>query len=204
MAQTVIGFFDDASEAQNAIQKLQSRGISQDRIDMSRGSSGADRGGTSNAATSDLNPVSGSTRDDNSVSRTSDGRTVDQEGRNTNAITDFFNSLFGGHKDEADRFSKVASASNIIITVHALSDEEAEAAADIMDDSGAVDVDERASQYGFTSTRSSLDTGNSDSASRQRMRSRIVNQPVDDRMRLRDRDRDSGFNDSTDSRSIGL
>jgi stress response protein YsnF len=208
MAQTVIGFFDDHSDAQRAIEQLQSRGISRDHIDLSRGGTGTNVS-TSTTSTTGVNPVSGSERDENSVRRTEDDRTVDREGRNTNKITDFFNNLFGSNKDDADRYSRVAERSNAIVTVHAQSREEAERAADILDDCGAVDVDERAKQYGYSNTRNEgmgdrRDIGNErgttiprieenlEIGKREverggvRVRSRIVEQPVEEHIRLRE------------------
>lgn len=201
MAQTVIGFFDDASEAQRAVEKLVSKGISRDRIDVSRGSTGTSG---SASTTSSATTVSGNRE-------TSDGRTVDEKGRNTNKITDFFNSLFGGgdNDDDKERYSRVAERSNSIVTVHAQSNDEAESASEILDDCGAVDVDERAAQYGYSNA------GNTGSASRQdisnesetmiprieenlevgkrtvegggvRVRSRIVERPVEEHVRLRE------------------
>jgi stress response protein YsnF len=203
MAQTVIGFFDDQSEAQRAVEKLQSSGISRDRVDVSRGSGGT---ATGTAGGPGANPVSGRTNDDNSVRTTSDDRTVDREGRNTNVFTDFFNNLFGGSddRDEASRYSKVAQESNSIVTVHAQSREEAERAADILDDCGAIDVDERAAQYGSASSGRTESTGqrrettiprvqeNLEVSKRTeeqggvRVRSRIVERPVEENVRLRE------------------
>jgi stress response protein YsnF len=193
MAQTVIGFFDDASQAQTAVERLQSKGISSDRIDVS---SGSGSGSTSYDATA----TSGG-------NVTSEGRTVDEKGRNTNKVTDFFNSLFGSNKDDADRYSRVAERSNAIVTVHASSSDEAETAADVLDDCGAVDVDERSAQYGFTNTQSSglgtrQNASGDDTISRVeenlevgkreiekgsvRVRSRIVERPVEEHIRLRE------------------
>jgi stress response protein YsnF len=203
MSQTVIGFFDDATEAQQAVEKLQSAGIGRDRVDVSRGGSGA---AISASGSTGVNPVSGSPKDDNSVTRTSDDRTVDGEGRNTNVFTDFFNNLFGGSddNDDADRYSKVAQGSNTIVTVHAQSREEAERAADILDACGAVDVDERASQFGSTSAGRTESAGNSNETiiprveenlnvgkrteekGGIRVRSRIVERPVEEHVRLRE------------------
>ena len=197
MSQTVIGFFDDASDVQRAVERLERKGISRDRIDISRGNSSS--GGT----TSDTHTVS----DDRT---TTEGRTTDREGRNTNAITDFFNSLFGGKDDDADRYSRVAQRSNSIVTVHAQSKDEAEAVAEILDDCGAVDVDERAAQYGYGNTRSgdsigdrshvaadrdntierieeNLEVGKRDvETGGVRVRSRIVERPVEEKVRLRE------------------
>jgi stress response protein YsnF len=207
MAQTVIGFFDDQQEAQRAVEKLQAEGISRDRVDVSRG--GATH--TSMPGSSDVNSVSGSERDENSMQRTADDRTVDREGRNTNAFTDFFNNLFGGgdDSDKADRYSRVAERSNSIVTVHARSREEAERAADILDDCGAIDVDERAAAAGSVSSSSTdkaqranlsgehaaaiprveenLHVGKrTEETGGVRVRSRIVERPVEEHVRLRE------------------
>jgi hypothetical protein len=190
-AQTVIGFFDDQHEAQRAVEQLQSRGIRRDHIDLSRGSNMSTSGVSDNATrTPGVNPVSGSARDENSVARTSDDRTVDREGRNTNRITDFFNNLFGGSdNDDADRYSRVGNSGCSIVTVHAQSEDEAEMAADLLDDAGAVDVDERASRLGYTNTRSEgmgTRTGVSNERGSMRGRSFIVERPVEEHIRLRD------------------
>jgi hypothetical protein len=193
MAQTVIGFFDNASEAQRAVEQLQSRGFSRDRIDLSRGSGST--GHTSTTSGGITNP-----KDPNTVAVTDEGRTVDREGRNTNRITDFFNSLFGGSDDDdAGRYSHVAQRADAIVTVHAHSNEEAERAADILDDAGAVDVDERAKQSGYTHTRSTEGLGDRQSISGRRdadlstgsgsslrRRSRIIDRSIDEQRRLRD------------------
>jgi hypothetical protein len=193
MAQTVIGFFDNASEAQRAVEQLQSRGFSRDRIDLSRGSGST--GHTSTTSGGITNP-----KDPNTVAVTDEGRTVDREGRNTNRITDFFNSLLGGSDDDdAGRYSHVAHRAGAIVTVHAQSNEEAERAADILDDAGAVDVDERAKQSGYTHTRSTEGLGDRQSISGRRdadlstgsgsslrRRSRIIDRSIDEQRRLRD------------------
>ncbi|HZI01613.1 MAG TPA: YsnF/AvaK domain-containing protein [Flavisolibacter sp.] len=181
--QTVIGFFDDQQEAQRAVEQLQSSGISRDRIDLSRGSSG----------TSEVS----SDRSDN-----------DRGG----GIGGFFRNLFGDDDDQADRYSKVASSSKAIVTVHAQSNDEAETAADILDDCGAVDVDEKATQFGYANTRSTEGYGDRQNISRDRdsdttierieenlevgkreverggvrVRSRIVERPVEEHIRLRE------------------
>lgn len=216
MSQTVIGFFDDAQEAQTAVERLQEKGISRDRIDMSRG-----RGATGStdydtlSTSSNSDGVTGNSRtavdaDDNAVERTA---------KNTgNAISNFFKSLFGDDDDDnrTERYSRVAANSGAIVTVHAQSREEAEDAADVLDDCGAVDVDERADQYesqGASGTyagndlsertyvateagsRTNDDTDrsldneqnlNRTAGEKSRMRSRIMDRPVDETVRLRD------------------
>ena len=179
MSQTVIGFFDDASEARRAVEELRSSGFSNDRVDISSGQTGT----TSNTSGKP------DTDDPNTVRSTPDGRTVDKEGRNTNRFTDFFNSLFGGSDDDdAKRFSHVASRSNSIVTVHAQSKDDAERAADILDNCGAVDVDEKATSYGYTSGTSSKKRTDLESGTRGNSgtRSRIINRPISDDIRLRE------------------
>jgi hypothetical protein len=204
MSQTVIGFFDDASEAQRAIERLQSSGFNRDRVDISKGGSSSGSGSDTH-----VNPVSGSSRDENSARKTADDRTVDREGRNTNKITDFFNNLFGGKddNDEANRYSHVAQKSNCIVTVHAQSKEEAERAADILDDCGAVDVDERASQSGYAGLERSASQRLQESSA-SRFKSRIVDRPIDEHRRLRDENiSGTGTSNSafgSESRSGGL
>ena len=196
MSQTVIGFFNDHADAQRSLEQLQSSGISRDRVDITKGSSAGGVGHLDTSNTSSdrnmgdtPNPVSGSTRDENSVRRDADGRTLDPNDRNTNKFTDFFNNLFGGSDkddhDEAGRFNHVAQRSGAIVTVHAQSREEAERAAGILDACGADDVDERAEQSGYSNNRT-MGTGENLTRSGAGMRSRIIDRRMDDEYRLRD------------------
>ena len=134
---TVVGVFDNASEAQQAVEALVSDGFSRSSIDMS------------------------ATQSDSTTSTTGGGDYVQDRNRNTSGtyaeevvddtkdvgsgIGNFFSSLFGGG-DDADRYSRVGDRSSIV-TVHAQSEDEVERAADILDDNGAVDVNERDEQY---------------------------------------------------------
>lgn len=128
MKQTVVGLFDKSSDAQQAVEQLLSSGFSNDNVDIS---SGAINAGTNANSTSNSN---------------------DHEG----GIGKFFKNLFGD--DDADRYTKVASRSNSIVTVMAQSDDEAERAADILDENGAVNVDEKANEYGYGQTQGVTDT----------------------------------------------
>src|SRR5687768_1646720 len=162
MANTVVGIFDGAREAENAVEKLVASGISRNNIDITSGATGTDSSYVSHRDTdSDDSKIVGDRR-----VRDEDGeeRTVDVKGRNTNRITDFFNNLFGHGSDDAKRHTTVGSSSNSIVTVHAQSSDEAERAADILDDCGAINVDERAQSYGFA--KSSSNTENEGSIER--------------------------------------
>ncbi|HSB94612.1 MAG TPA: hypothetical protein VLC28_15925 [Flavitalea sp.] len=66
-----------------------------------------------------------------------------KDGTHTNKFTEFFNKLFGRDSDDARLYSNISQQDVHILTVHASSGEMAEIAADILDDCGALDVDER-------------------------------------------------------------
>jgi len=114
MNQTVIGMFDDAQQAREAALKLENVGVTRDHIDISAQSAA----GTAHTATPD--------RDDDTISG-------------------FFRSLFNSD-DEVSKYSSVARR-GAMVTVHADSPQQAERARDILDQCGAVDVDERHQQY---------------------------------------------------------
>lgn len=131
MAQTVIGMFESSSKAQDAVQELVEAGITRDRIDVSVGN------------------TSGSS--DSSYSSTGSTGTSGNSDQHESGISKFFKNLFGGDddNDDADKYSRVASQAQSIVTVHADSRDEAERVADILDDNGAVDVDEHATKMGY-------------------------------------------------------
>ncbi len=174
MAQTVIGIFDYTSEAQEAVNYLVNNGFSRSDIDLS--SRGAQTEGTSTT-------------------------TTDYDDDSNSGVGGFFSNLFGT-SDEADKYTKVGSIGSIV-TVHAKSAQEAESAAKILDNYGAIDVNERAAQYNSTGTgiSDSLKTNDADSikiieekmqvGKREvetggvRLRSRIVEQAVSEDVRLR-------------------
>ncbi|AKD54350.1 YsnF/AvaK domain-containing protein [Spirosoma radiotolerans] len=134
--QTVIGVFDDASDAQRAVDQLISNGFSRDSIDLS-------------AQTSSNYSDSTTTRVDR-----------DDDDDHDSGIGGFFSSLFGSDSDESRKYSHVANRGSLV-TVHAQSADEAERAADLLDEYGAVDVDERASEYGYANYNQSSNTPNS-------------------------------------------
>jgi uncharacterized protein (TIGR02271 family) len=116
--QTVIGIFDRASEAQSAVEGLANSGFDRSDIDLS-------------TRNSDYN-------------RDADNYDDDNEG----GIGGFFSSLFGSDDDDRNRRYTTVGQRSSIVTVHAQSEDMAERAADILDAAGAVDIDEKASEYG--------------------------------------------------------
>lgn len=144
MSQTVVGIFESSSKAQQAVQELVAAGVSRDKIDVS-GSSNSDNSGMSNSSdssfSSDSSYSSGSSLSSNVIGNDSD--------THESGISKFFKSLFGNDDDDADKYTHVASRAQSIVTVHAQSGDEAERVADVLDDNGAVDVDEHASTTGY-------------------------------------------------------
>lgn len=237
--QTVIGVFDSAEDAQRAVSELTAAGFSRESVDFaSRGSQAS--AGQSAGTDSDHYNASGTMVEGaaDRVGRAFEGsgsgtdRTPDWNDRNASgtavegaadyagrkveeggsAIGRFFKNLFGDDDDSYGRYSTVAERAQSIVTVHAHSEENAEQAADIMDRCGAVDVDERASQYGVTGNTRQNTMGAMDASARTtgadqtvqviqedlqvgkrevatggaRLRSRIVSRPVEESLRLRE------------------
>ena len=116
MAQTVIGIFKNSTEAQNAREHLLKNGFSHNNVDVAS----------------------------RSESTYSDENRSDKDQDFGDRISNFFSNLFSD-EDEVSRYSK-AAAHGTVVTVHAQTKEEAEAAADILDDYGAMDVDEYAAE----------------------------------------------------------
>lgn len=106
MSQTIVGVFDDPSDAQEAIQQLLIDGFSRADIDLSLPES-----------------VQGGDR-----------------------FSNFFSSLFGANVGKS--YAEVARQSGAIVTVHADTQDEARRATEILDEAGALDMDERVSEYG--------------------------------------------------------
>jgi stress response protein YsnF len=231
MTHAVIGIFDDRSEAEAAMSELTARGFTSSDIDISRRAQGTTGAGTGSAAgstgtgitgTGTTQPgISGGTGSTRTGYDSTDQSRTDYDDNDSfgDKVSNFFNSLFGDDSDEASRYSSIASDADAILTVQTDSEERARIAAEIMDDNGAIDVDDRATRTGFTGSRgSSTDTDvisgrtgydrdtqrtgenlnipvveeNLHVGKRQvegggvRVRSRIVEKPVEEHVRLRE------------------
>jgi uncharacterized protein (TIGR02271 family) len=124
MNQTVIGLFNKSTDAQQAMQRLLSNGFTTDNVDIS---------------------VS-------TMSNTSANRDYDDDDEHESGVARFFRNLFGDDDDDADKYSRAARSGKTVVTVHALSSDQAEKAADILDDCGAIDVDEDANETDYSTT----------------------------------------------------
>jgi stress response protein YsnF len=179
MTQTVIGIFNEKDEAREAVKELTSNGFTQSDIDVSN------------------------------ESILTEGTTGEREEDDTfgERVERFFRNLFDDD-DESSRYTN-AARSRFIVTVAARSSEEAMLAARILDDEGAIEVDgdsqgmtrdERSASGDYTD-RTASDTGRTSipvveeelnvgkreiETGRVRVRSRIIEKPVEQTLRLRE------------------
>jgi stress response protein YsnF len=146
--QTVISAFDDYQTAQRAVERLVDAGFDRDDVHVQQGmSSGPSSatGGTSN---------------------TGSGTVYQDEDRGIlSSIGHFFASLFGQDDDvrtgQAGTYAEAVKRGSSVVVVDAQTEEQAERAANLMQEMGAVDVDERAHQWrqtGWTGYEADSDT----------------------------------------------
>lgn len=181
MTHTVIGLFDSRNEAETASQDLIKNGFALENLDVSN-------------------------------KRTGDTTTMDKTTNTSNesvsdSISNFFSSMFGNDTSETRNYSNVAGQTEAILTVQTDSAANAKKAADILDRNGAIDVDERAGQYqkNAAQKRGVAETGKTTEGDMKipvmeeelqvgkrtvesggvRVRSRIVEKPVEETVRLR-------------------
>lgn len=176
MAQTVVGIFNNSNEARNAVDQLLNNGFNERDVDYARGSDS-----------------------DTYASHENDND-------NESGISRFFKNLFGDD-DERDRYSRAAKR-GCIVTVHATSIEQANRASELLDEYGAIDIDDNDYEYNaqnrnITGT-TDLDNGSNESkkipvieenlhvgkrvveTGGVRLRSRIIEKPVEETIRLRE------------------
>ncbi|MCK9620275.1 MAG: YsnF/AvaK domain-containing protein [Methylobacter sp.] len=164
MKQTVIGMFDDVADAQDAVQQLLDNGFSRASVDVS----------------------------------------TQKSNQSNESFSNFFSSLFGQEKSSS--YAEAARQCDAIVTVHAESEDEAWRAGEILDEAGALDVDEQAEQYGADMSdreRAVAESGREETTipiieeqlnvgkkeverGRAKLRSRIVERPVEESLRLRE------------------
>lgn len=179
MTHTVIGLFDNKSQAQAAMQELVQQGFVQENIDLSSRRYSDSTTGVS------ASPESGG------------------------SVGNFFKSLFSDDETTASNYTNAASDAEAILTVQVDSDERARQAAAILDRHDAIDVDERGAQYsGQNLAQTSGTTQNQTQTTGEtaipviqeelqvgkreverggaRIRSRVIERPVEEHIRLRE------------------
>ena len=166
--QTVIGVFDNRKKAQEAYENLLAKGFNRTQVDLS----------------ADYNEMG---------AQKSDRTHHEHEG----GIAGFFESLFG--TDDDTRNYKEVARRGTVVTVHTESLEKAKLAQSILDSHGAVDVDDHARRFA-SGTDADISKGKesisvieeelqvgkrAEETGKIRIRSRIVEVPVEEHLRLR-------------------
>lgn len=196
MNYTVVGIFDNKTEARQAMEELVQGGFVRENIDLSEANYAGGSGNTASATTS-------------SATATTNQGVGD-------SISNFFSNLFGDDDPQARNYANVARDADAILTVQADSEERARQVADIFDRNGAIDVENRAAQYNqqqfsgttgaTTESRGAVDTQQNltgeavipvieeqlQVGKREvehggvRVRSRVIEKPVEEHLRLRE------------------
>ena len=177
MSHTVVGLFNNSEKARHAVEQLVDDGFERSNIDCS-------------------------------VSHTERVDAPAHDRHEESGIEKFFRNLFGDH-DDTEKYTR-AGRSNSVVTVHAASDYEARRAADLLDDFGAINVDEDESSYSRDRDNTSYHADSGERGEREttrkipvveenlevgkrtietggvRVRSRIIEKPVEENLRLRE------------------
>jgi uncharacterized protein (TIGR02271 family) len=124
MTHTVVGLFNNRSDAQAAMQELVQNGFIQEDIDLSN-------------RRLDETAGTAATTTDTASTGTGIG----------DSISNFFSSLFGDDPDTASSYTNAAYDADAILTIQVDSSERASEAAEILDRHNAIDVDEHNAQY---------------------------------------------------------
>ena len=141
MSITVVGVFDSFSDAQKACNELEKAGLDKQSMKLT-----GDQANTNTAKSKD------------------ETNSDDKPG----AISRFFSDLFGsGDSENASHYSEAVRRGNAVLTVQLADEARLDEISDILDDCGAVDVDQRveswkASGYAPVVGASALSAGNTD------------------------------------------
>lgn len=175
MTHTVVGLFDEKSDAQSAMNELVEQGFVKENIDLSNKSAGDDYDSSADA-----------------------GAGIGDK------IANFFNSLFSD-EETAQNYTNAAGNAEAILTVQVDSDERAATAQEILDRNGAIDAGKRSGQDFAATNNSTVNRDNTKSnatipvveeslnvgkreveSGGARIRSRIIEKPVEESIRLRE------------------
>lgn len=144
MASTVVGVFDDYTEAQRASEKLQSLGIGLDDV-----------------------------RVNSSESSTGSSSYSEPQRENEGGIRGWFASLFGADDDEetTGHYSEAVRRGSSVVTVNLQDDSRTDEVVEVLEECGAIDVDERVAQWkssGYTGYDASAKPYTSEDIQRER------------------------------------
>ncbi|MEO6588637.1 MAG: DUF2382 domain-containing protein, partial [Pyrinomonadaceae bacterium] len=130
MNKTIVGIFDDYTEAQAAVKALGNAGVKQGDVNIAR------------------NEGSGKDYTTYGGSKSKNYDTGESIGE---SISDFFGNLFGTNDDpsatsETDIYAESVRRGSTVVTAN-VAENMADKAADILNDNGAIDIDRRHAQY---------------------------------------------------------
>ncbi|MFM0624630.1 hypothetical protein [Paraburkholderia xenovorans] len=137
MTQTIVGLFDTVREAQSALDRLAREGITPTDMHVHTQDEGSGREMRS-AALGDGGTATGPVAADA-------GEGVPHE----SGIAHFFKRLFGNDEasEEAGHYRESVRRGHALLTVDAVDDSRIDAVRAVMNDAGAMDIDERVSQW---------------------------------------------------------
>jgi hypothetical protein len=121
---TVVGIFESDFAAQDAVDALINKGFDRSEIDVRN-----------------HRDISGHPESD----QTESGNYQDH--KKESALSSFFSTIFGDKNEDANKHYQVVSKGGAVVTVYTKTEEEAMRASDVLDENGAMDVDDRASRY---------------------------------------------------------
>ncbi|MDB5819461.1 MAG: hypothetical protein JWQ11_3101 [Rhizobacter sp.] len=125
MNQTVVGFFDTRAQAQDAVSRLQAAGFA------AQLSEEASYDSTTSTSTS----------------TTSASHTGTDSGGMMSGIRNFFSDVFGDSHEHMSDYEEAVKRGGCVVKVSVSSDEQLAQATDVLEDAGAADIEERASQW---------------------------------------------------------
>ncbi|MBA3596929.1 MAG: YsnF/AvaK domain-containing protein [Methylibium sp.] len=155
MASTVVvGIFDEYSEAKRACEKLEAMGIDLQNIQVNSSASGEDHPSLMSSH-------------------------KEHEG----GIRGFFASLFGSDEsdDSSSHYSEAVRRGSAVVTVNLDDDGKLEAVSEVLEDCGAIDVDERVRHWqssGYTGYDESAQPFTSEDAARERQKLQVVQEDL--------------------------
>ena len=130
MNKTIVGIFDNYTEAQAAVKALTNAGVKQGDVSIAR-NEGTGKGYTTYGGAKSKNYEQGESIGD--------------------SISDFFGNLFGSDDDvsvtpETDVYAESVRRGSTVVTAQ-VAENMVDKAADILNDNGAIDIERRAAQY---------------------------------------------------------
>ncbi|MBA2723158.1 MAG: YsnF/AvaK domain-containing protein [Methylibium sp.] len=154
MVNTVVGVFDEYTEAKRACEKLETMGIDLQDIHVDSSASGEDHPSL-----------------------------VSSHKEHEGGIRGFFASLFGS--DDSDEssghYSEAVRRGSVVVTVNLVDDGKLDAVSEVLEDCGAIDVDERVRQWqssGYTGFDEGARPYTSEDAARERQKFQVVQEDL--------------------------